>query len=422
MVSRPIGIKGTFIYFSLMKACKMKKSLQKFGVAALCSVSIAGMTACVYEPEQFEDTSKKTGSSATSDIGTVYAVNAQNQICNPSISQDLENYPEAMLWLNFGGDLNVDPGETDFDAKDADVHDRLTVTDKSSKVLWYLMTDSTATECQQFQDPEWSTHPNFVVALRGYNYLGKKNCDDMDYGIFAARMTDKKLFWFVEKGFGEFGTPHVWVDPSAKPDTAAVDSTVEGFFGTENVRLVYVDPDNDIVFVDYANGGMKKSVKLKKSKEMEDWMVDSPLISPDGNFIVFNTLNSSMNDWKSFVQELTPSSKPVKIELTADMTGEPVQPHWFKYGERLFVTWAEFPAGAQFVSKNDLSSKSVQDGSAGRTAMREISLAAGAPSDLSMQWLGPVTEIAPVPTIGGRSADGKFIATGANYGFMIELP
>ena len=66
--------------------------------------------------------------------------------------------------------------------------------------------------------------------------------------------------------------------------------------------------------------------------------------------------------------------------------------------------------------------ESVQDGSVGRTVMREVRLTAGAPSDLAVEWVGDVRQIAPVPMIGGRSPDGRFLATGTNYGYLLELP
>ena len=146
------------------------------------------------------------------------------------------------------------------------------------------------------------------------------------------------------------------------------------------------------------------------------------MISPDGNFVVYNMINSSMTGWKSYIQELSENSKPIEIEKSSGMISEPVQPRWFAYAERLFVMWTEFPQGSQFVNKNDLTEVSVQDGSAGRTAMREVSLVAGAPSDLAFAWTGDVVEIAPIPMIGGRSPDGRFVATGTNLGFLLELP
>ncbi|SHK55602.1 hypothetical protein [Fibrobacter sp. UWEL] len=382
-----------------------------------------GLSACVYEPEQFEESSSAPASGSSSEIGTVRAINSGKQICNPSISQDTANYPGAMLWLNFGGVLNVTPKDSNYTTRQVVQHDRLTVTNQDNEVVWYLMMDST--DCQ-FQDPEWSTHPNFVVATRGVDSEGSKGCTDLDYGIFAARMSDHKQFWLVDKGLGEFTTPHLWVDPSVTDlDTTASDTTVQGFFGTENVRLVYVDTKSEINFVDFANGGVKKTVKLKKPAEMqkENWTPDSPMISPDGKFIVFNAVKIMGNStvMKSYIQKLDANATAVEMERSSDMMGEPMQPHWFKYGARLFVTWTEVSENNFFV-KGDLSLAETQDGSLGRTVMREISLDANAPADLAMQWVGSVIEIAPVPMTGGRSPDGKFLATGYQNGFMLELP
>ena len=141
------------------------------------------------------------------------------------------------------------------------MHDRLTISDTANNVKWYLMIDKDKGECQ-FQDPEWSTHPNFVVALRGYDVNGSKACEDLDYGIFAVRTSDKEKFWFYEKKIIGEATPHVWVDPMAEAPEDGDDSTIEGFFGTKNVRLTYIEgeqyPQRKIVFVDYANGGRRR--------------------------------------------------------------------------------------------------------------------------------------------------------------------
>lgn len=400
--------------------------MRYFSLTALSLVF--AISACVYEPEQFEasdEDSSGSNSGMISEFGSLFAVNGGKQICNPSVSQDTLNYPASMLWLNFGGKLNVKAPDSVYTVEKVVQHDRLSVSDTSGKVLWYLMRDTAAGDCQ-FQDPEWSTHPNFIVALRAFDTKRSKACESLDYGLFAVRMIDKKKFYFYEKDISEFATPHLWVDPSVvladSVSTSKADSTVEGFFGTKRVRLVYVNKKDRLVFVDFANGGIKKAMTLKKPSEVEDWMMDSPLISPDGNFVVYNMINSSMTGWKSFVQELSEDAKPVEIEKTSDMISEPVQPHWFQYGARLFVEWTEFPQGSQFVNKNDLTASSVQNGSAGRTAMREISLVAGAPADLAFAWVGDVLELAPVPLIGGRSPDGRFVATGTNNGYLLELP
>ena len=384
------------------------------------------LSACVYEPEQFVESEKGENSNSNNsvtDMGTLYAVNDGKQICNPSVSQDPKNYPASMLWLNFGGTLKVKASDSVYTTSKVVQHDRLSVSDTSGKVLWYLMRDTEAGDCQ-FQDPEWSTHLNYIVALRAFNSKGESGCkeSDMDYGMFAVRMSDKKKFFFYNKEMSEFATPHLWVETGAEPDTAAADSTVEGFFGTNQVRLVYVNKKDEIVFVDYANGGTKGAKTLKKPSGVDGWMMDSPMISPDGNYVVYNMINSSMTGWKSFIQELSGNSKPIEMEKSPGMISEPVQPRWFTYAERLFVMWTEFPQGSQFVNKNDLSEVSVQDGSAGRTVMREVSVATGAPADLAFAWAGDMIEIAPIPMVGGRSPDGRFVATGTNLGFLLELP
>ena len=381
---------------------------------------LLALSACVYEPEQYTDSNLSSGKSTDSDIGTLFEVNGGMQICNPSVSQDPENYPASMLWLNFSGTLNVIAPDSVYATSRVEQHDRLSVSDTSGKVLWYLMRDTAAGDCQ-FQDPEWSTHPNYIVALRAYDTKGKKACENLDYGLFAVRMADKKKFFFYDKDISEFATPHLWVDPEAERDSSADDSKVEGFFGTNQVRLVYVNKKDQIVFVDFANGGLKKAKTLQKPSGVDGWMMDSPLISPDGNFVVYNVINSS-SGWKSYIQELSEKSKPIEIEKTDDMISEPVQPHWFQYKTRLFVVWTEFPQEVEFLNKSDLSASSIQDGSAGRTVMREVSLAYGMPSDLAFAWLSMPKELAPIPMIAGRSPDGRFLATGTNKGYLLELP
>ena len=379
------------------------------------------LLAACYSPEPFEAETVESASSSKSEIGTLFAVNNEMQICNPSVTQDTVNYPASMLWLNFGGTLYVTPSDSGFPT-DAEEHDRLTISDTAGKVLWYVMRDTSEGECQ-FQDPEWSTHPNFAVALRAYDKKKKNLClpDNLDYGMFAVRISDKKKFWFYDKDIREDASPHLWVAPEASVDEDAADSTVEGFFGTKDVRLVYVNGDDKIVFADFANGGLKKAVKLQRPAGKKGWGIDAPMISPDGKYVVYN-LTENSNSWEAYIQELSANSSPVKIERGDKSLSEPGQPHWFAFNGRLYVVWIEVPSGKQMFNKVILSDKSAQDGSAGRTVMREIRLMAGAPSDLAIEWVGDVREIAPIPMTGGRSPDAKFLSTGYKYGYLLELP
>lgn len=393
----------------------------------LLGLLTTSLIAC-YSPDPFEAESlNSSGSSVESEIGKVYPVDGDakdgEQTCNPSVSNDPVKFPASMLWLNFGK-INVGKHDSHYSVEKVSVHDRLTVSDTANDVKWFLMRDVSKGECE-FQDPEWSTHADYIVALRGYDVNGSKACEDLDYGIFAVRTSDKEKFWFYEKKIIGEATPHVWVDPMAEAPEDGDDSTIEGFFGTKNVRLTYIEgeqyPQRKIVFVDYANGG--KAVRLKKPSDRENWNIDSPLISPDGKFVVYN-MKKSENTWEAYVQELSENSKAVKIELTKDMMSEPAQPHWFQFNDRLFVLWAEFPQSSemQMLNKHKLNEASSQDGSVGRTVMREIRLNAGAPADLAVEWVGNNIEIAPVPMTGGRSPDGKFLATGTNNAYLIKLP
>ena len=393
----------------------MKKTHLFLGLLTL------SLFAC-YSPKPFEaESSDDSKKSDVSSIGKVFPLNGGHQTCNPSVSQDTVNYPASMLLLNFAK-IDVKSSDKSFLKDQVEVHDRLTVVDTANNVKWFLMRNLSKGECE-FQDPEWSTHADFIVALRGYDVNGSTACEDKDYGIFAVRTSDKEKFWFFEKNIISEAAPHVWVKPSAKAEKDGDVSTVEGFFGTNQVRLTYVDGTEghplDIVFIDYANGGKKKAVKLKKPVDRNDWEIDSPLISPDGNFVVYNMKKSG--SWEAYIQELSKTSEPIKIERTKDMISEPAQPHWFEFAGRLFVLWAEIP-GIEMLNKNKLENASVQDGSVGRTVMREVRLFAGAPSDIAVEWVGENRVVATVPMIGGRSPDGKFLATGTNPAYLIKLP
>ncbi|HPW95214.1 MAG TPA: hypothetical protein PLT31_08530 [Fibrobacteraceae bacterium] len=376
------------------------------------------LASCLYDPEPYQDSSSTKQESTSSDMGTIFPINTGKQICNPSISNDTVLYPASILWLNFSGALVVKDPPSDFTVNKVVQHDRLTVSDTAGRVQWFVMRDSIGVECQ-FQDPEWSTHPDYIVALGGFNAPGIKNCSELDYGIMGIRLADKKAFWFVDSNIIEEAFPHLWVDPNVNADTSALDS-LEEFFGTKFVQLVYVDKNDKIAWVDYSKSN--KITHLKKPSDKSSWRVDSPLISPDGKWVIYNLMNNAYS-WEAYIQELSANSDPIPIPFEQSMMSAPAQPHWWLFQNRLFIVWAEFPSGQTMLNKSDFLDASVYDGSVGRTAMREVSLIAGGiPSDMAVEWKGSVREIAKVPMTGGRSPDGHFMATGTNYGYILELP
>lgn len=378
-------------------------------------LSLALLFAC-YSPERYEADSASKGESNQSDFGTLFDVNGGHQICNPSVTMDEENFPASMLWLNFSGTLNVSDAPKGFSTSKVGEHDRLTISDTAGKVLWFLMTDSVpGVECE-FQDPEWSADGRFVVALGGFNAKGTKGCDEIEYGIFAARLSDNATFFLVDSSVGEYADPHLWVGaPKAEVDST---DSLQMFFGTDAVKLVYSD-GSGLAYVDYAKS--EKPVKLFRPDSVAGDELGNPLISPDGNFIAYHQLSSSYA-WNSYLQELSPESRPIEMEKSGEMISNPVFPHWWSFHGRQFVVWAEFAPGNSYLNKSDLLKESTWNASVGRTAMREVSVNASAPSDISVEWIGDVREVAPVPLIGGRSPSGHFVSTGTNNGYLLYIP
>ena len=379
----------------------------------LTAISFALLAGC-YSPEQYEASTSKN-QTADSDFGTLFEINGGMQICNPSVTQDEENYPASMLWLNFSGTLNVEEAPEGYSTTDARTHGRLTISDTAGKVLWYLMKNEVEGVDCEFQDPEWTTDGNFIVTLGASNAKGSKGCDELNYGILAVRLSDKKTFFLADSGMDESSNPHLWIGNAL--DSIDGKDSLANFFGTNEVKLVYMNPSGKLVYVDYAKSS--KAVTLKAPSA--EGLLDGPMISPDGKFIVYDVLESSYS-WSSYVQELSSTSSPVEIEKVDGMISNPVFPHWWKFGSRLFIVWTEFAAGTPYLNKSDLTSESTWDASIGRTAMREVTVTAGAPSDVAVEWNGDVREIAPIPLIGGRSPSGHFVSTGTNNGYMLYIP
>lgn len=377
------------------------------------ALSLACFAGC-YSPEQYK-ASTNQNQTATSDFGTLYEINGGMQICNPSVTQDEENYPASMLWLNFSGTLNVEDAPDGYSTTGAKTHDRLTISDTAGKVLWYLTRDEVEGVDCEFQDPEWTTHGNFIITLAASNVEGSKGCDELNYGLLVVRLSDKKTFFLADSGMDESANPHLWI--GEEQDEVGEDDERAEFFGTNEVKLVYMNTSGKLVYVDYAKS--EKPVTLK-APSLEG-LLDGPMISPDGKFVVYDVLESSYS-WSSYVQELSSTSSPVEIKKLDGMISNPVFPHWWKLGSRLFVVWTEFAAGNAYLNKSDLTDESTWTGTLGRTAMREVTVTAGAPSDVAVEWNGDVREIAPVPLIGGRSPSGHFVSTGTNNGYMLYIP
>ncbi|MCX7725504.1 MAG: hypothetical protein N2053_01515, partial [Chitinispirillaceae bacterium] len=170
----------------------------------------------------------------------VFPINGTAQICNPSISLDTVNFKGCMLWLNFSGTLQLNvPSEMNFDIRSMQ-HDRLTITDTSNTVRWFIKRESLgADEREEFQDPEWSTHPEYIVTLLSSNSQSK-------WGCFVIHLLTNKYLKVCAEGLNQTSTPHLWVKPNYPfgniPENIKYDedgfidvSSIKAFFGTSEV-------------------------------------------------------------------------------------------------------------------------------------------------------------------------------------------
>ena len=377
-----------------------------------------------YTPTQMEQPVISADTAKTSGITSkVYSLIGQKQTCNPSISQDTVNFGGCMMWLNFSGDLPVEvaPEVTGFDKK-ATQHDRITITDTGNVVRWFLPIKSIATESEEFQDPEWSTHPSYIDFLVSSEYKSKWSC-------FAVNLPTKDTLRLCNEKMGETSTPHLWVDKSSVRSNEVLSDinydstsgivdreTVKKFFGTYNVKLTYALKENGILslyYVDFSKGN--QAVKLQKPADKRNWDFESPLISPDGKWIVFNAYEIT-SFYESYIQELSPTSLPILIESNA------ADPHWWSHPDdpsKLYIIYTSIPGSNLVMS--DLSDESLlKDGSAGQTYMAQVECFAGKPSIFSFNIISQKL-IINLPLKGGLSPDGKFLCTGSDKAYIVRL-
>lgn len=350
------------------------------------------------------------------------------QICNPSISQDTVNFRGCMLWLNFSGDLPVKTtsATSGFPKKNAAQHDRLTVIDSSNTVQWFMMKtsiDPSDDPDLQFQDPEWAAHPEYIATLFGSTAYSNK------WSFYTVHPMSNDIIKLCNEKLNETSTPHLWVqntghhgkvtgketyDINGLIDTGSVNQ----FFGTLNVKMVYSIRENGVLtlyYVDYSNGApVPKKLQRPGGDTKKSWNFESALISPDGKWIVYNGYESSTY-YESYLQELKSDSKALLLSENAS------DPHWWQnpLNNQLYVIYSEINGDNRVFA--DLAKPSyLQSGDAGKTYRRTISLTSGLPSVLTAT-IGERTLLVNLPLKGGLSPDGRFLCTGYNYAYLVGL-
>ena len=356
----------------------------------------------------------------------VFKVNGSEQICNPSISQDTVDFAGCMLWLNFSGELSV-YYSSDFNdfAGFSEQHDRLTIVDTTDSVRWFIKRDELGvSDLYEFQDPEWSAHPEYIVSL-----LGVSTKSDQ-WSCYVLHPKSGKKIILSRGGLFYRSTPHLWVKRGGTvadepeqitydADSVADSVSIHTFFGTSHVKLVASKIENKVLSLYYRDfsGEDGRFIPLKRPIGRDDWDCESPLISPDGRWIAYNVLK--VNTYETYLQELSPESEPILFKEGAS------DPHWWIHPSDtslLYLVYQEVP-GKNLVEGDLSDSTYLATGSLGKTYRQLIRLFPGASTGaVALARIGEPELLVSLPTKGGLSPDGKYLCTGFDRAFLVGLP
>lgn len=412
--------KRTVVLFLLERGLKlpMKSVFQllAFLVTLLISCDVVTSPSPEPAPDLTNSDTIKSG-----DI-RVFPVNGNKQICNPSISMDTVNFKGCMLWLNFSGELMVNvPDSISGFNKDANQHDRLTISDTSNAVRWFMSRDEfNAPSSEELQDPEWTTHPHFINCLLSSEIRKKWSC-------YAIHTLSKKYLKMSNGNLNETSTPHLWISDTARfigdTENISYDSdgfinkeSVQSFFGTTDVKLVFSKKISNILtlfFVDFNTSSTP--VQLKRPDNAAQFDLESALISPDGKWIVYNAYSSNTN-YDCYIQELRENSKPLLFKKGC------MDPHWWRHPDapdELYIIYSEIPGGN--IVSQDLSDPDLLSGEAGITYRQLVRLHPGYSGVASISKPTLPEAIVNLPLKGGWSPDGRYLCTGYDRAYLIGL-
>jgi hypothetical protein len=198
---------------------------------------------------------------------------------------------------------------------------------------------------------------------------------------------------------------------------------IRTFFGTTNVKIVYVVRINGLTvhFIDYNDSNPKPYI-LKKPPLQQDWNCESPLISPDGNWVTFNFFSSEVAI-QSYMQKLDTNSVPVQVNANG------IEPHWWvnQNTKEYYIVFARTGKdNSTYVVQGDLQNSGVilgfkKDGLF--TYMQKLS---GSPVNvpffmgLKVDATSPAFQIADLPYKGGLSRDGLYLCTGLERTYILK--
>jgi len=376
------------------------------------------------EPAKARETAQGTDTVAA-EGASLYQNNGSIQICNQSISQDTVNYPASMMWLNFDGPqaFTIVEGVTPAGAPAPETffqqHDHIFVTDTGNALRWWIKVPDSLKE---WQDPEWSTHPEYLVSL-----AKSKTLDT--YGIFGIRTSDKGLIQLYDKQLRGDATPHLWVGstPGAEIQSSGgiaektqhitvTNQHLTEFFGTSNVKMVWNEGWNSLFFVDFNEASpVVRQLELPDVSGSGAVAVVNPLISPDGQWVVYHVDYIGQDRVESYVQNLSSGAAPFLITAQTSVA----DPHWFEASSGdLFLVYSTV-TGVLLDDYATLLSTLEADPTfeTEKTFLRSIDILSSVPAAARIQ-LGTPIQLAPLAFKGGLSPDGKWLCTGANRAYL----
>jgi hypothetical protein len=353
--------------------------------------------------------------------GYIYSVNTNQQVCNPSITQSTA-FPACMLWLGFDQlSVKVPDSLKGYSLTRVEEHDRLTISDTSNTVRWFMMARDAA-PTGEMQCPRWSTNGEYISFLVGI--------PAQSYSGFAVRISDKKLLKICNAHLEEFSTPYAWL-PDTIVSSASVDTSTYGangfvgrdyvlqFFGTTRFKYVYALPEAQggaLFYIDYSGTGDPSPMRLSKPAGRESWQCASPHISRDGNWIAFHCFQNSVQGYgySAYIQKLQAGSVPI---LVADRASDP---HW----------WIDPASGAynivysvtkgDYFTTGDFTDSTLQSGAGvGATVMQR--LGGNGAGTLSVDASARPDTLVRLPFKGGLSRDGNFLCTAYKYAYLMRL-
>jgi hypothetical protein len=353
--------------------------------------------------------------------GHIYSINTNQQVCNPSITQSAA-FSGCMLWLGFDQlSVQVPDSLSDYSLTQVQEHDRLTVTDISNTVRWFMMA-SEAASTGELQCPRWSTHPDYITFLVGI--------PAQSYSGYAIRLSDKKLLKICNSRLEEFSAPYVWL-----PDTVVSFSVVENptygasgfaeradvrqFFGTAQLKYVYALPETQggaLFFIDYSATGEPTPVRLSKPPGKESWQCANPHISPDGNWIAFHCFQNAVQGYgyASYIQKLQAGSVPV---LIADRSSDP---HWWIDPTNGTYSIVYAVTREDYFTPFDFTDSTLQNsGTVGATVMQQLS--GKNKGTLTIDASIKPDTLVRLPFKGGLSRDGNFLCTAYKFAYLMQL-